>query len=303
MKNFISKPIFTGSGVALITPFTKNNEIDFPKLKQLLNFHLTNSTDAIIVTGTTGENATLDDPEHLSVIKYAVNYINGQIPVIAGTGSNDTRHAIYMSKEAENLGVDGLLLVTPYYNKTSQDGLVAHYTAIAKSVPNIPIILYNVPSRTGMTIEPETYLKLSKIDNIIATKEACGDLKINKKTMELCRDYLDMYSGNDEDIAAIIELGGIGVISVLANILPHLTHCLARVTYDYDDEFRKRFQQYFIPLIKALFSDVSPIPIKEAMNILGMDVGECRLPLVRMSEEKQKALKLTLNNYLTHIDL
>ena len=296
MKSFLSRPIFTGSGVALVTPFSKENEVDYAKLRELLEFHYANRTDAIIVTGTTGENATLENWEHLNIIEEAVEYMQGKLPVIAGTGSNDTRHAIHMSKEAEFFGVDGLLLVTPYYNKTSQEGLITHYKAIAESVPTTPIILYNVPGRTGMTILPETYLELSKIPNIVATKEACGNLDQIKKTMELCGDTLDIYSGNDEDIANIVNLGGIGVISVLANIFPYGTHLLADPN-GMNNEIRKTMQEYYNPVIKALFSDVSPMPIKEAMNIMGMDVGECRLPLIRMNEEKQNELKLILNKY------
>ena len=292
----LNKPVFTGSAVALVTPFKENMEVNYDKLRELLDYHLENETDAIVVTGTTGEASTLDNEEHLKVVGETVKHVKGKIPVIGGTGSNNTKQCLYMSGEAVDLGVDALLLVTPYYNKTSQEGLIAHYTKVANSVPNTPIILYNVPSRTGMTITPQTYYILSQINNIVATKEASGDLKHIHKIYELCKNTLDIYSGNDDQIADILNLGGIGVISVLANILPKDTHIMSTpelipLSYQY------KMQEYYNPLISALFSDVNPIAVKEAMNMLGLDVGEPRLPLIRTTEEKQMTLKRVLKKY------
>ena len=288
------EPIFKGSGVALITPFDERNRINIPKYKQLIDFHLNNGTDAIIVAGTTGEASTLSDEEQLGLVDEVVRHVKGRIPVIAGTGSNDTRHGVELSRNAAKLGVDGLLIVTPYYNKTSQEGLVAHYRLIAENVYDKPIILYNVPGRTGMTIKPETYYELSRIPNIVATKEASGDIEHIRKVRDLCLEYLDIYSGNDDQIADIVSLGGIGVISVSANILPKETHSIA-ITGNHQE------QEYFNPLFNDLFIDVNPIPIKEAMNILGMEVGECRLPLIRMNAEKQKVLRKTMSQYSTEL--
>lgn len=284
------KTIFTGSGVAMVTPFDLNNSIDFKKLKQLIEFQINNKTDAIIIAGTTGEASTLTDKEHLEVVDVATECINGRIPLIVGTGSNDTNHCILLSKKVVELGVDGLLLVTPYYNKTSQNGLIAHYTAIASQVNDTPILLYNVPSRTGMTIELETYQKLDEVPNIVGTKEASGNLKLIKEIIN--NTNLDIYSGNDDQITDIMSLGGKGVISVMANIIPEETHLL---TCDKSIEMQK----YFISLIRELFpkDNPNPIAIKEAMNILGMDVGLIRLPLIYRNVENQQVLKETLEKY------
>lgn len=284
------KTIFTGSGVAMVTPFDLNNSIDFKKLKQLIEFQINNKTDAIIIAGTTGEASTLTDKEHLEVVDVATECINGRIPLIVGTGSNDTNHCILLSKKVIELGVDGLLLVTPYYNKTSQNGLIAHYTAIASQVNDTPILLYNVPSRTGMTIELETYQKLDEVPNIVGTKEASGNLKLIKEIIN--NTNLDIYSGNDDQITDIMSLGGKGVISVMANIIPEETHLL---TCDKSIEMQK----YFISLIRELFpkDNPNPIAIKEAMNILGMDVGLIRLPLIYRNVENQQVLKETLEKY------
>ncbi len=284
------KTIFTGSGVAMITPFELNNTVNFEKLKQLIDFQIDNKTDAIIIAGTTGEASTLTDKEHLKLVDVATECINGRIPLIVGTGSNDTNHCIFLSKKAVELGADGLLLVTPYYNKTSQNGLVAHYTAIANKVCDTPILLYNVPSRTGMTIELETYQKLDQVPNIVGTKEASGNLELIKEIIK--NTNLDVYSGNDDQVTAIINLGGKGVISVMANIIPEETHFL---TCDESVEM----QEYYISLIRALFpkDNPNPIAIKEAMNILGMDVGPVRLPLVYRNDEEQQVLEQTLENY------
>lgn len=282
--------IFTGSGVAMITPFALNNSIDYKKLKQLIEFQINNKTDAIIIAGTTGEASTLTDKEHLKVVDVATECINGRIPLIVGTGSNDTSHCIWLSKKVVELGVDGLLLVTPYYNKTSQNGLIAHYTTIADKVFDTPILLYNVPSRTGMTIELETYQKLDEVPNIVGTKEASGNLKLIKEIIE--STDLDVYSGNDDQITVIMSLGGKGVISVMANIIPEETHIL---TCDKSVEM----QEYYNSLIRELFpkDNPNPIAIKEAMNILGMDVGLIRLPLIYRSVENQQVLKDTLDKY------
>ena len=294
-----NKPIFTGSGVALVTPFDEEFNINYQKLRELIDFHLQEETDAIIITGTTGEASTMTDEEQLAVVDATVKHVNGKIPVIAGCGSNDTRHGIELSKRAAALGVDGLLIVTPYYNKTSQQGLIAHYKAIAKQVMETPIILYNVPSRTGMSINPETYLELSKIDNIVATKEASGDLEHIKRIRQLCSDTLDIYSGNDDQIADILDLNGIGVISVLANILPDVAHCLA-TPHMIPSKFNHYSQEYYNPLVDVLFMKdcPSPIAVKEAMNLMGMEVGEPRLPLIRMDIKKQEILKETLSKFV-----
>lgn len=282
--------IFTGSGVAMVTPFDLNNSIDYKKLKQLIEFQINNKTDAIIIAGTTGEASTLTDKEHLKVVDVATECINGRIPLIVGTGSNDTNHCILLSKKVVELGVDGLLLVTPYYNKTSQNGLLAHYTAIASKVYDTPILLYNVPSRTGMTIDLETYQKLDEVPNIVGTKEASGNLNLIKELIESTN--LDVYSGNDDQITSIMSLGGKGVISVMANIIPEETHFL---TCDKSVEM----QEYYISLIRELFpkDNPNPIAIKEAMNILGMDVGLIRLPLIYRNFEEQQVLKDTLEKY------
>ncbi len=282
--------IFMGSGVAMVTPFNLDGSVNYKKLRELIEFQIQNKTDAIIITGTTGEASTLTDKEHLKVVDIATECINGRIPLIAGTGSNDTNHCIFLSKKVIELGVDGLLLVTPYYNKTSQNGLIAHYTTIANEVCDTPILLYNVPSRTGMTIELGTYQKLDEVPNIVGTKEASGNLDLIKEIIK--NTNLSVYSGNDDQVAAIMSLGGKGVISVMANILPEETHLL---TYDQTT----KMQEYYIPLIRELFpkDNPNPIAIKEAMNILGMDVGPIRLPLMYRNDEEKQVLKETLENY------
>lgn len=277
------KRIFTGAGVAIVTPMNSDGSVNLSRLRELIDFQIENHTDAIIVCGTTGESATLNHAEHVEVIKTAVEHTAGRIPVIAGTGSNDTNYAVSLSKEAESLGVDGLLMVTPYYNKTSQAGLVAHYHHVADRV-NTPIIVYNVPSRTGTNIKPETYLALSKHPNIVATKEANCDLSALAKTIFLCGDELAVYSGNDDQIVPILSLGGIGVISVLSNIAPKVSHDICEEFLSGNPEQSRKLQLEYISLIDSLFSDVNPIPVKEAMNLMGMDVGPCRLPLVGMND-------------------
>lgn len=286
MKN----TIFTGAGVAIVTPMKADGSINFEKLGQLIDFNIDNGTDAIIICGTTGESATMTDAEHIECIKYAVEKVNKRVPVIAGTGSNHTDYAVNLSKQAEKLGADGLLCVTPYYNKTSQRGLIAHFKAIAESV-DLPIILYNVPSRTGVNILPETLFELSKVDNIVAVKEASGNISQVANIRALCGNNLDIYSGNDDQIIPVMALGGKGVISVLSNCMPFETHEIAALCLDGKyEEAREKANKLFY-FIKALFSDVNPIPVKEALNIMGFEVGSCRLPLIDMSEDKKAALK------------
>lgn len=292
----MNNPIFTGAGVALVTPFDESGKVNFEKLKELIEFQIKNRTDALIVCGTTGESATLSDTEHIKIIEFAVKSVGGRIPVIAGTGSNDTSHAVNMSNTAEKLGVDGLLMVTPYYNKTSQEGLIKHYEFISQRV-STPIILYNVPSRTGVNILPETYAEIAKFKNIAGTKEANGDISSVIKTMSLCPDDFYIYSGNDDQTAAICALGGKGVISVLSNILPKEMHEIASDGVRHRIKESTRLQKEYLPLCNALFSDVNPMPVKEAMNLMGMNVGKCRLPLCEMNKNKKEKLKKILKEY------
>ena len=290
----MKQTIFTGSGVAVITPMHTDGSVNFPVLKDILEAQIKNSTDAIIICGTTGEASTMNDEEHLSVIECAVDTVAGRVPVVAGTGSNDTRHALSLSMEAKNRGADALLQVTPYYNKTSQSGLVRHFTAIADAI-ELPIILYNVPSRTGMTIAPETYLELSKHPLIVATKEASGNISAIAKTKQLCGDALAIYSGNDDQIVPILSLGGIGVISVLANIAPQQTHDICALYAQGKTQESLALQLQLLPVIDAIFCDVNPVPVKEAMNLLGWAAGECRMPLGVLSASHKAALKSVLN--------
>ena len=286
----MKKTIFKGSATAIVTPMDKKGAIDFDALKKILDFQLKNETDAIVVTGTTGENATLDDKEHLSVIKFTIDYINNKVPVIASTGSNNTDHAIFMSKEAQTMGADALLLVTPYYNKTSQSGLIHHFTTIGDTV-NIPMILYNVPSRTGMTIHPETYLELSHHPNINATKEASGDISLIAKTAALCGENLSIYSGNDDQTLPILSLGGKGIISVLGNIMPKEIHDLCMYHFAGMAEESLKLQLQLLDIMNILFCDVNPIPVKAAMEMMGICQGYCRLPLVSLSRRDKNRLK------------
>lgn len=284
--------IFTGAGVAIITPMNADGSINYEKLAEIIENQIAGGTDAVVICGTTGESATMTDEEHIDCIKFAVEKVNHRVPVIAGTGSNDTAYAIELSKKAEQLGVDGLLVVTPYYNKTSQRGLIAHFTAIADSV-NIPIILYNVPSRTGVCISIETYIELSKHKNIVAVKEASSNFSLIAKIA--AHTDLDIYSGCDDEVSAMIALGAKGVISVLSNIAPKATHDMAKSALDGDFKTSRELQLKYLDVINALFSDVNPIPVKEAMNIMGMNVGECRLPLYKMEQAKIDGLKKALN--------
>ena len=279
-----NKTIFTGAATALVTPLTENG-IDYEAFGKLIDWQINSGIDALVVCGTTGEASTLTDDEHRDAIDFAVKKTAGRVPVIAGTGSNDTFYAVELSNEAEKFGVDGLLMVTPYYNKTSQSGLIEHYNYIADRV-SAPIILYNVPGRTGMTIKPETYVELAKHERIVATKEACGDISMIQQVAALCGDSLTIYSGNDDQILPIMALGGKGVISVLSHVAPRATHDIARMYLDGDVIGSRKLQLEYLDLCNALFCDVNPIPVKEAMNIMGKNVGECRLPLIRMEDEK-----------------
>ena len=286
----MKKTIFKGAGVALVTPMHNDGSVDFEKLKELVDFQIENGTDAIIACGTTGESATLTEAEHLAVIEAVIRHTDGRVPVIAGTGSNDTAFAVSMSKEAARLGADGLLSVTPYYNKTSQAGLIAHFTAIADA-SDCPIILYNVPSRTGTAFQSETYAVLAKHPNIVGIKEANANLSMMAKTISLCGDEIDIYSGNDDEVLPCLSLGGVGVISVLSNVAPRVVHDMCYAYFEGRIEEARRYQIDYVNLISALFSDVNPIPVKEAMNLMGMQVGPCRLPLVPMSDSARENLK------------
>lgn len=287
--------IFRGSGVALITPFTNDDRVDFEKLGKLLDYHLENSTDAIIINGTTGESATLTDEEKIEIIKFTVDRVNKRVPIIAGTGSNNTKHAIEMSKKADELGVDGLLVVTPYYNKGNENGIYEHYKLIAEAV-SCPIILYTVPSRTGVNLSINLLKRLSQIDNIVAIKEASGNISY---AGEIAREVpeLDIYSGNDDMTIPLMSLGAIGVISVSANIIPKIVHNMCMEFLEWDIERARTLQLEYNSLVDSLFIEVNPVPIKEAMNYLGYEVGKCRLPLGEMMEENREKLYQTIQNY------
>lgn len=289
MKN----TIFKGAGVAIVTPMKPDGSVNYDKLRSLIDYQIENGTQAIIACGTTGESPTLTHEEHVEVIKTAVEHTAGRVPVIAGTGSNDTRYALELSKEAEALGADALLMVTPYYNKTSQAGLIKHYTYVADNV-NLPIILYNVPGRTGTDIKPQTYAVLAEHKNIAAIKEANANINAITETMALCGNKIDLYSGCDEHILPILALGGVGVISVLSNVIPKQTNDICKYYFDGDIEKSRSLQLKYYSLIKALFSDVNPIPVKEAMNMMGFDIGKCRLPLCDMSDDAKSKLRAEL---------
>jgi len=289
MKN----TIFTGAGVAIVTPFNDDLSVNYDKLAELLEEQIARGTDAIVICGTTGESTTLAPEEHENVNRFAVEQVKGRIPVIAGCGSNETAFAAELSIAAERDGADALLHVTPYYNKTSQRGLIKHFYYVADRV-NIPIILYNVPSRTGMTIQPETYFELSKHPNIVATKEAGGDVSAIAKTMRLCGDNLHLYSGNDDQIAALMGLGGKGVISVVSNVAPEAVHAIAAAGLAGDQAECLALQLEWLDLCNDLFLDVNPIPVKAAMNLMGKGVGPCRLPLCEMGDAALAKVRATL---------
>lgn len=292
----MKKTIFKGAGVALVTPMNNDGSINYETLENLIEFQIKNGTDAIISCGTTGESATLSPEERKKVIKFTIEKAGGRIPVIAGTGSNNTEAALKSSLEAEQLGADGLLIVTPYYNKTSQEGLIKHYTYIADKVKT-PIILYNVPSRTGVNIKPETYFELSKHNNICAAKEASGDISQVAKIKALCGNNLDLYSGNDDQIVPLLSLGGIGVISVFSNICPQECHNLVKEYLEGNTAKSTEIQIKYLELMNAMFCDVNPIPVKEALNLMGYNCGECRMPLVSLSETNQKNIENLLKKY------
>lgn len=287
--------LFKGSGVALVTPFNETG-VDFNKLGELIEYHIENKTDALIVCGTTGESTTMSDEEQFAVIDFTVKKVNKRIPVIAGTGSNNTMHSVYLSKEAEKLGVDGLLVITPYYNKTNQRGLKLHFETIAAST-KLPIILYNVPGRTGVNIKPSVIAELAEIENIVAVKEASGDLAQVAEIARLVPEGFAIYSGNDDSILPLLSLGGVGVISVVANICPKETHDLVEKFLNGDVEGSRDLQLGMKSLIDKLFIEVNPIPIKTAMNLLGFEVGDLRLPLAPMEESNLKTLRDELVNY------
>ena len=289
--------VFKGAGVAIVTPFKANGEVNYDKFAELIEFQIASGTDAIIVCGTTGESSTLTHEEHLDVIKYCAEKVAGRVPVVAGTGSNCTETAIYLSTEAEKYGVDGLLLVSPYYNKATQKGLYAHYKAVADSV-KIPCILYNVPSRTGCNILPETVVKLcTEVENIVGVKEASGNISQIAKLMHLAQGKVDLYSGNDDQIVPIMSLGGIGVISVLSNVAPRQTHDICAKFFEGDIAGCVAEQLRAIPLCDALFCEVNPIPVKKALNLMGKEAGPMRMPLTEMEDANAAKLEKAMKDY------
>ncbi|NSB15686.1 4-hydroxy-tetrahydrodipicolinate synthase [Clostridium beijerinckii] len=287
--------IFQGSAVAIVTPFNENG-INFESLRNLLEWHIKEGTDAIVICGTTGEATTMTEKEKKDTIKFTVDVINKRIPVIAGTGSNNTAAAISMSKYAESVGVDGLLVITPYYNKTTQNGLIKHFKAINDEV-NTPIVLYNVPSRTGVNIAPKTLAKLAELSNVVAIKEASGNISQILQMKALCRDSIDIYSGNDDQIVSIMSIGGIGVISVLANIIPSKVHEIAEKCLANKFKEALDIQLDTLSLANTLFLETNPIPVKTAMNLMGLDVGPLRLPLCEMDNNNEEILKAALLDY------
>ena len=289
--------IFKGAAVAIITPFQENREINYPKLAEIIDDQIAHHTDAIVICGTTGESSTLTHEEHLEAIRFTVEHVAGRVPVIAGTGSNCTETAIYLSTEAEKYGADALLVVTPYYNKATQKGLIAHYTAIAESV-NLPIIMYNVPSRTGCNIQPETAAYLAKnVKNIAGIKEASGNISQIAKLMQLAEGQIELYSGNDDQVVPIMALGGLGVISVLSNVAPQQTHDMAAKFLEGDVAGSREIQLKALPLIDALFCEVNPIPVKAAMNMMGWEAGPLRMPLTDMEPQNQERLRKAMIDF------
>ena len=292
----MKKTVFTGSACALVTPFNENGKIDSKRFRKQIEYQIANGTDALVVCGTTGENSTLDNREQRQIIKAAVKYADGRVPVIAGTGSNCTSGAVKRSLYAEDAGADALLIVTPYYNKCSQGGLCEHYAYISDRV-NLPIIVYNVPSRTGVNIKPETYLELSRINHVVATKEANGDLSALAKTINLCGDELDIYCGNDDQSAAFTAMGAKGTISVLANIMPREAHDIVSAGLEGNTDLSVSLQLKYLRICNELFCDVNPIPVKYAMHELGLDSGICRLPLNEPTEKNKARILNTLARY------
>ncbi len=288
--------LFQGAGVAIVTPMNQNGTINFSKLRELIEFQIAHDTDAIIICGTTGEASTLTDEEQIECVRFTVEVVNKRIPVLAGAGSNHTEHAISLAQGCEKAGADGVLLVTPYYNKTTQKGLILHYTAIANSI-SIPVILYNVPSRTGVSIAPKTCYELSKVKNIIGIKEASGNFSNIAEIAALCGSDFDIYSGNDDQILPVLALGGIGVISVLSNVAPKDTHDMVAKFLAGDIKGATELQLKAIELIKGLFCEVNPIPVKTALNLMGFEVGPCKAPLCEMEDQNLEQLKTALKNY------
>lgn len=289
--------IFTGAGVAIVTPFHADGSINYNKLEELIDFHCNNGTDSIIICGTTGESATLTEAEHVECIQKAVEFTKGRIPVVAGTGSNNTMTAIELSKAAEEVGADGLLMVTPYYNKATQNGLIAHYKAVANEV-KLPIILYSVASRTGCNIEPATVATLFReVENVVGIKEASGNVSQIAKIMNLTDGKIDLYSGNDDQILPVMSLGGIGVISVLSNVAPRETHDICAKYFAGDHKGSLEMQLKALPLIEALFSEVNPIPVKKALNLMGYEVGSLRMPLTELTEGNTEKLAKAMRDY------
>lgn len=289
--------VFKGAAVAIVTPMKENGEVNYPKLGEIIEYQISHKTDAIVICGTTGEASTLSHEEHLEVIDYCVKKVAKRVPVIAGTGSNCTQTAIYLSKEAQKSGADALLIVTPYYNKATQKGLIAHYTAIAQSV-ELPIIMYNVPSRTGCNILPETAAALVRnVKNIVGIKEASGNISQVAKLMNLCGDEIELYSGNDDQIVPILSLGGLGVISVLSNVAPEETHDIVEMYLDGDVRGSMELQLKAIPLIDQLFCEVNPIPVKAGMNLMGFEVGPLRMPMTEMEAAHKENLKAAMKDF------
>lgn len=289
--------VFKGAGVAIVTPMKANGEVDFEQFRKLIEFQIENGTDAIIVCGTTGEASTLTHEEHLDTIKYCVEVVAGRIPVIAGTGSNCTKTAVYLSKEAEQYGVDGLLVVSPYYNKATQNGLYSHFKKIAEAV-KVPVILYNVPGRTGCNILPETIVRLCRdVENIVGVKEASSNIQQIARLAALADGKVDIYSGNDDQIVPILSLGGMGVISVLSNVAPRQTHEICQKFFDGDLEGSRRMQLEALDLCSALFCEVNPIPVKKALNLMGMGAGSLRMPLTEMEEANVEKLEKAMKAY------
>ena len=289
--------IFKGAGVAIVTPMTETGEVNYPKLAELLDYQIENGTDAIIICGTTGASSTLTHEEHLEAIRFTVEHVAGRVPVVAGTGSNCTQTAVYLSQEAEKSGADGLLLVSPYYNKATQKGLAAHFKTIADSV-KLPVILYNIQGRTGVNIAPETLAWLAKnVENIVGVKEASNSITQVAKIAQLTDGALDIYSGNDDQIVPILSLGGVGVISVLSNIAPRETHDIVAKYLAGDVEGSRDLQLKALPLVEKLFCEVNPIPVKAALNMMGWEVGPVRMPLTVMEEEHQRQLKAEMDRF------
>ena len=289
--------IFQGAGVALVTPFKENGEIDYDRLEELVEEQIAGGTDAIVACGTTGEASTMTHEEHLDVISYVCQVVKGRIPVVAGTGSNCTETAVYLSEEAERRGADGILVVFPYYNKATQKGLKAHFTAVANSV-KIPMILYNIPGRTGVNIKPETVADLCRnVENIVGVKDATGDISSVAELMCLCDGNIDLYSGNDDQIVPLLSLGGKGVISVLSNIAPAQTHQICQEFFDGNVKESCHLQLKALPLVKALFCEVSPMPVKAAFKLMGKSAGPLRMPLTEMEPENRERLRAAMKEY------